>query len=429
MDEGPRQVGRVLLLRHRRQRPPDPPRAGPLVGGAWRVHRRLPGQRRVRHRAARPAQRDRRQPRHHHPRPDLRRGQDAGPGAARASHQRRPVRRHDLDGGLPADGLRRGPEPLRRPRQHAADDPARARGAGAQRVAGREADVARGRRDLPVPGAAPLAVAQRPAGLHGRPAGPGPGVPAPALAARAADPRPGAGARRRHDRGGEARPAAAGAGLAAADRRPLLEDPHGSLRPDPAGAGGAPRARPRAQQLRRLLRVPDRQDRLRPALLLHRRADRERADRRRPVPRLHRLDRVAPAGAAAGRAGARAAARRRRHGARDRLGDGLRAGRDPLGQPLLPDHDLQRALHVPAAPADGAGGARAGARCGPRRAGGCGCDRPARPRRRPRPPPRPATDRAPPAARWRSWPSRRPPARRTPRWCCSPRGRSPCRRS
>ena len=40
-----------------RQRPPDPPRAGALVGGAGRVHRRVPGQRRLRHRAARPAQR------------------------------------------------------------------------------------------------------------------------------------------------------------------------------------------------------------------------------------------------------------------------------------------------------------------------------------------------------------------------------------
>ena len=73
------------------------------------------------------------------------------------------------------------------------------------------------------------------------------------------------------------------------------------------------------------------------------------------------------------RAGRRAlaAAGRRRHRAGGRLGHGGRTGRDPVRQPLLPDHDLQRALHVPAAAADGARGAGAGGGAGRRRAHGC----------------------------------------------------------
>ena len=177
VDEGHRQVGRVLLLRRPRQRPSHPPRPGALVGGARGVRRRVPGQRRVRDRAARPAQREGRQPRHDDPQPDLRRRQDAGARAARPRHERRPVRRHHLDRGLPADRVQRGPEPLRRAREHADDDPARARRGRAAGLDRPAPDVARGGGDVPLPGAAPLTVAQRPAGLLGRPAGAGARLP------------------------------------------------------------------------------------------------------------------------------------------------------------------------------------------------------------------------------------------------------------
>ena len=170
MDEGHRASGRLLHLRRARRAHLIRRGAGAVVGArSGRSSAGFLRQRGLRDAAAGPAQRDRRQPRHLAAGPGLRRRQDAGAVAARPRHERRPVRRHDLDRGLPPDRLQRGPQPLRRAREHAADA-----AAGARRARARAGWVAEHRAWLAaaatvaLPGAAPVAVAQRPAGLRRR---------------------------------------------------------------------------------------------------------------------------------------------------------------------------------------------------------------------------------------------------------------------
>ena len=123
----------------------------------------------------------------------------------------------------------------------------------------------------------------------------------------------------------------------------------------------------------------------------------------------------------AGRARGRAAGRRR-HDRRGRLGLRGRTGGDPRGEPLLPDDDLQRALLLPAADADGA--RRAGAGAGAP-AGAPPAARSGRPTRRPPPCPSPAIDDPPPGrSPPRSWARARRPRTPTSRWSRSAPSRS-----
>ena len=333
LGEGRDHLDGALRLPGRRHRPRDPARAGALGRRRPLVRDRTHRQRRLRHRAAGAAGRRRHQP-----------GQAGGGAADRRPgqvqrHQRlRPGRRQPEH--LPHQRAHRRPQPPRRDAVRAAADAAAALSGRPPRPPASGPAAA-----VPADGAGADTVAKRRTGRHRRPAGALTGDPAaaaePAHAAAGAGgagSRPGRALHRLRVRAHRHR-------QPHQHRRPRRRHPLRVLLAGAAGARPASAAGHGLQHLRRLLPVPDRQDRLRAAQLLGGDAGRDRRAGAGALPLLLRL------GVRLRRAHPR---HRERRGAAAGLRPGGGAGRHRRSQLLLPDDGVRLLLR---AGADGGGGA------------------------------------------------------------------------
>ena len=270
--EGHDQVRPAFRLPRGRHAARDRPRRAALAPNGRRLRRGSRHQLRLRRRAARRAGRWRNQPRQGRNRPaDVRSGQPRRHQRLRPGHCRA-VGQLRLPRGLSRERARARPQP---PRDHAVrpDSPAHPILPACRTAQPPRSHACRLARLLPARGRAhALALGLPRPRLR-------PGDPRLAVApatARAPARRPGGGrARGDRPRAGLLAVCAPGRALARDGQRQLGQGALPVLRPRAARAGRASGVRPRPEHVLGLLRVPDGQDQLGPALLLHRVARRD----------------------------------------------------------------------------------------------------------------------------------------------------------